>query len=59
MIPRSDAKTVAIIALGCFHPYTKVQSASIHFFLGTDDEKDDSDDEEADVRCLALSMCSS
>ncbi|KAG8790622.1 Severe Depolymerization of Actin [Ceratobasidium sp. 428] len=42
----NDAKTVSIIEFGCFHPVTKVQSASLHFFLGTDDEKQDSDDEE-------------
>ncbi|KAG6910891.1 hypothetical protein DXG01_006574 [Tephrocybe rancida] len=51
----TDAKPVAIIALGCFHPVTKVQSASVHFFLGSDDEKEDSDDEaeeEVDVRAL-------
>ena len=40
---------MSIIALGCFHPVMKVQSASIHFFLGSDDEKEDSDDEEDDV----------
>ncbi|KAJ7929376.1 SDA1-domain-containing protein [Mycena leptocephala] len=45
----TDAKPVAIVALGCFHPVVKVQSASIHFFLGSDDEKDDSDDEGEDV----------
>ncbi|KAG6813107.1 hypothetical protein H0H92_013961 [Tricholoma furcatifolium] len=55
----NDAKPVAIIALACFHPVTKVQSASLHFFLGSDDEKPDSDDEgeefdaqEVDVRAL-------
>ncbi|KAJ7197289.1 SDA1-domain-containing protein [Mycena pura] len=51
----NDTKSVAIIALGCFHPVVKVQSASIHFFLGTDEDKEDSDDEaeEApDVRAL-------
>lgn len=47
---RNDAKTVSIVALGCFHPVTKVQSASLHFFLGSDEENDDSDDEEEDVR---------
>lgn len=31
-----DTKTVAIIALGCTHPNAKVQSASIHFFIGQD-----------------------
>ncbi|KAJ7771870.1 SDA1-domain-containing protein [Mycena metata] len=51
----TDAKPVAIIALGCFHPVVKVQSASIHFFLGSDEEKEDSDDEAeevADVRAM-------
>ncbi|KAJ7632313.1 SDA1-domain-containing protein [Roridomyces roridus] len=51
----TDAKPVAIIALGCFHPVVKVQSASIHFFLGSDEEKEDSDDEAeeaTDVRAL-------
>ena len=41
---RNDAKTVSIIALGCFHPVVKVKSASLHFFLGSDEEKEDSDD---------------
>ncbi|KAI0747789.1 actin cytoskeleton organization and cell cycle progression protein [Daedaleopsis nitida] len=45
----NDAKTVSIIALGCFHPVTKVQSASLHFFLGSDEEKEDSDDEDEDL----------
>ncbi|KAF7338568.1 Protein SDA1 [Mycena venus] len=45
----TDAKPVAIIALGCFHPVVKVQSASIHFFLGSDEEKEDSDEEAEDV----------
>ena len=47
---RNDAKTVSIIALGCFHPVVKVQSASLHFFLGSDEEKEDSDDESEGVR---------
>lgn len=42
----NDAKCVSIVALGCFHPVVKVQSASLHFFLGSDEEKEDSDDEE-------------
>lgn len=46
---RNDAKTVSIVALGCFHPVVKVQSASLHFFLGSDEEKEDSDDEEEEV----------
>ncbi|KAF8136121.1 SDA1-domain-containing protein [Boletus edulis] len=41
----SDAKSVSIVALGCFHPVVKVQSASLHFFLGSDDDKENSDDE--------------
>lgn len=49
----TDAKPVAIVALGCFHPVMKVQTASIHFFLGSDEDKEDSDDEEDDV-CLYL-----
>jgi hypothetical protein len=46
---RTDAKTVSIIALGCFHPNVKVQSASLHFFLGSEDEQDDSDDDDDEV----------
>ncbi|TXT12919.1 hypothetical protein VHUM_01320 [Vanrija humicola] len=45
----TDAKTVSIAALAVFHPNTKVQSAAIHFFLGSDtdaDREDDSSDEE-------------
>jgi protein SDA1 len=51
---RNDAKSVAIVALGCFHPVTKVQSASFHFFLGNDEGSEDSEDEsDDDVRsCL-------
>ncbi|KAJ7273409.1 SDA1-domain-containing protein [Mycena rebaudengoi] len=51
----TDVKPVSIIALGCFHPVVKVQSASMHFFLGSDEEKEDSDDEAddaPDVRAL-------
>jgi protein SDA1 len=43
---RNDVKTVSIVALGCFHPFTKVQSASIHFFLGSEDEPEEDSDEE-------------
>lgn len=50
---RTDAKPVSIVALGCFHPVMKVQSASIHFFLGSDEERQDSDDEDSDV-CAIL-----
>ncbi|KAL1745436.1 SDA1-domain-containing protein [Schizophyllum fasciatum] len=50
----NDAKTVSIVALGCFHPAMKVQSASVHFFLGSDDEDEDSDDEDRgpDIKSL-------
>ena len=49
LLCRNDAKTVSIVALGCFHPVVKVQSASLHFFLGSDEEQEDSDEEEEDV----------
>ncbi|KAF5391882.1 hypothetical protein D9757_001638 [Collybiopsis confluens] len=51
----SDVKPVSIVAIGCLHPVLKVQSASIHFFLGDDNERADSDNEEEediDVRAL-------
>ncbi|KAH9066597.1 protein required for actin cytoskeleton organization and cell cycle progression [Lactarius vividus] len=51
-----DAKSVAIVAAGCFHPVTKVQSASLHFFLGGDEEsegsEDESEDDTVDVKSL-------
>jgi len=43
-ICRNDAKTVSIVVLGCFHPFTKVQSASLHFFLGSEDEQEENSD---------------
>jgi protein SDA1 len=46
---RNDPKTVSIMALGCFHPVLKVQSASLHFFLGSEDDQPDSDDDEDNV----------
>lgn len=47
----TDAKTVSIAALAAFHPNTKVQSAAIHFFLGseTDDGKEDDTTDEEDA----------
>ncbi|CAE6476948.1 unnamed protein product [Rhizoctonia solani] len=51
----NDAKTVSIVELGCFHPVTKVQSASLHFFLGSDEETQDSDEEDdegPDIKAL-------
>ncbi|KAG9012271.1 Severe Depolymerization of Actin [Tulasnella sp. JGI-2019a] len=51
----NDAKTVSIVTLGCFHPVTKVQNACLHFFLGSDDDKDESEEEDEgpDLRKLA------
>jgi protein SDA1 len=46
---RTDAKSVSIIELGCFHPVVKVQNASIHFFLSSENEQETSDGED-DVR---------
>jgi hypothetical protein len=51
---RNDAKTVSIIEFGCFHPVIKVQSASLHFFLASDDDQPDSDEEEDDVSTLGI-----
>lgn len=50
----NDAKSVSIMALGCFHPIAKVQSASLHFFLGEEDEEEESDSEEEgpDIKAL-------
>ncbi|KJA27481.1 hypothetical protein HYPSUDRAFT_35380 [Hypholoma sublateritium FD-334 SS-4] len=49
----NDVKTVSIVAQGCFHPVTKVQSASLHFFLGSEDDDPESEEEEGvDVRSL-------
>jgi protein SDA1 len=57
---RNDAKTVSIAALGAFHPNTKVQSASLHFFLGSEtddgDESEDSDDEIRQARKSVRAM---
>jgi hypothetical protein len=39
------------VAQGCFHPATKVQNASVHFFLGS--EEVDDEDEEQEV-CVLL-----
>jgi hypothetical protein len=43
---RSDAKSVSIISQGCFHPVTKVQSASLHFFLGSEEMEESGDEDE-------------
>jgi protein SDA1 len=55
----NDPKTVAIVALACNHPNTKVQSAAIHFFLGSENEDEEDSDEEEAVSChfhLAFSL---
>lgn len=45
----NDAKTVSIVALACFHPTAKVQNAAVHFFLGSDDAVEESEDEGDDI----------
>jgi protein SDA1 len=42
------------MALGCFHPTPKVQNASLHFFLGSDEDQVDSDEEDDDVCSVML-----
>jgi protein SDA1 len=44
----TDAKTVSIAALAAFHPNTKVQSAAIHFFLGSENDADGEDSDNED-----------
>ncbi|WWC91696.1 uncharacterized protein L201_006642 [Kwoniella dendrophila CBS 6074] len=47
----NDAKTVSIVALAAFHPNVKVQSAALHFFLGSDNEDaDETDSDEENIR---------
>ncbi|XP_062545284.1 protein SDA1 homolog [Armigeres subalbatus] len=42
----NDAKTVNVIAtVGCFSKVTKVMVASLKFFLGTDEQEENSDDD--------------
>jgi protein SDA1 len=50
----NDAKSVSIVSLGCFHPIAKVQSASLHFFLGEEDEEEnsESEDEGPDIKAM-------
>ena len=54
IIFRHDAKSVSIIVQGCFHPVTKVQSASLHFFLGSEEDDDDDGDDDNDVCFFCL-----
>lgn len=44
----NDAKTVNVITTACFSKVTKVLVAALQFFLGRDDEKNDSDSESED-----------
>lgn len=48
----NDSKSVSIVALACFHPTAKVQNAATHFFLGSDDVVEESDEEgdEIDIK---------
>lgn len=44
---------MSIVALAAFHPHTKVQSAALHFFLGSEtdaNQEDDSSDEDGGIR---------
>uniref|UniRef100_A0A182P491 Protein SDA1 n=1 Tax=Anopheles epiroticus TaxID=199890 RepID=A0A182P491_9DIPT len=45
----NDAKTVNVIAnVGCFSKFTKVQVASLKFFLGTDEQNEEEDEDDSD-----------
>ncbi|CAH0547881.1 unnamed protein product [Brassicogethes aeneus] len=44
----NDAKTVNVIATGCFSKITKVMVASLKFFLGKDPDEKNSDDEDSE-----------
>lgn len=44
----NNAKTVNVIATGCFSKITKVMVASLKFFLGKDPEEKDSDNSDSD-----------
>ncbi|WVN86443.1 uncharacterized protein L203_101607 [Cryptococcus depauperatus CBS 7841] len=45
----TDAKSVSIVSLATFHPNTKVQSAALHFFLGSENEDEENSDDEDEV----------
>ena len=57
IIFRHDGKSVSIIVQGCFHPVTKVQSASLHFFLGSEEDEDEDDNDDNDV-CFVFASAS-
>ncbi|XP_023018799.2 SDA1 domain containing protein Mys45A [Leptinotarsa decemlineata] len=44
----NDAKTVNVIATGCFSKFAKVMVASMKFFLGKDPDEKNSDDSDSD-----------
>nr|ASF90233.1 hypothetical protein SPAR01257 [Bartheletia paradoxa] len=44
----NDAKTVQLVQLACEHPNAKVQSAAIHFFLGSGEGNEDDGEEDED-----------
>ncbi|KAF9970165.1 Protein SDA1 [Actinomortierella ambigua] len=50
----NDAKTVNVIAHACFSPVTKIMVTAIQFFLGHNEDAEDSDDEEElpDIKAL-------
>ncbi|ENN73106.1 hypothetical protein YQE_10247, partial [Dendroctonus ponderosae] len=54
----NDAKTVNVIATGCFSKITKIMVASLKFFLGKDPEEKDSDksdsEEEVDPKDVIM-----
>ena len=41
------------MAMACFHPVVKVQSASIHFFLGSDQDDDEMEPNEDEATLLS------
>ncbi|KAJ3186370.1 Protein SDA1 [Gaertneriomyces sp. JEL0708] len=45
----NDAKTVNVIAEACFSPVPKIVAPALHFFLGSNDKKDDDQDSDGDV----------
>jgi len=44
-----DAKTVNVIATGCFSKETKILVTATKFFLGSDDQEDEEEEEEDDL----------
>ncbi|TPX68745.1 hypothetical protein SpCBS45565_g02932 [Spizellomyces sp. 'palustris'] len=45
----NDAKTVNVIAEACFSPVSKIVAPALHFFLGSNDNKDDEQDSDGDA----------